>query len=340
MGSVVTGAVGVSVLLVVVAVLFGLKIKFTPEVSSVWIPGENYFEDPLSQTRHSFPALVAGSGRSSHSSPSSVYLSVIVPAYNEQKRLPAMLNETIAYLHHRATVDPSFTYEIIIVDDGSKDSTTMCAQSYLLPQGSPDCDKNPELPLLTTENFRVLKLLKNRGKGGAVKRGMLCARGQLLLMVDADGATKFSDLESLEKQLQPFVSSHTAGLAIGSRAHMQTETEVQRTFIRMILQKGFHAFVTVMCSYAGHIKDTQCGFKLFTREAAALLFPNQHIERWAFDIELIYLASKQGVKLFEVPVNWHEIDGSKLTPFASSVQMARDLLRIRLMYLFGLWSIQ
>lgn len=82
---------------------------------------------------------------------------------------------------------------------------------------------------------------------------------------------------------------------------------------------GFHTLLRIMCP--GHIQDTQCGFKLFTREAARMVFPNQHIERWAFDVELLLLAVKQHIPLYEVPVNWHEVDGSKLTPLASSVQV-------------------
>jgi len=112
----------------------------------------------------------------------------------------------------------------------------------------------------------------------------------------------------------------------------------QRTFFRNFLMYGFHFLVYVLCVRG--IKDTQCGFKLFTRAAAATLFTALHINRWAFDVELLYIAQQLGMPMKEVAVNWEEIEGSKMVPFWSWVQMGRDLLFIRLRYLFGLWSIQ
>eukprot|EP01106_Pelomyxa_sp_JSP_P016253 TRINITY_DN5978_c0_g1_i1.p1 TRINITY_DN5978_c0_g1~~TRINITY_DN5978_c0_g1_i1.p1 ORF type:complete len:238 (+),score=63.67 TRINITY_DN5978_c0_g1_i1:160-873(+) len=235
-----------------------------------------------------------------------------------------MLAETLRYLQARRARDVAFTYEVVVVDDGSKDATAATAAAFAAANGE------------TADTVRVLKLARNRGKGGAVKRGMLCGRGELLLMVDADGATRFSDLEALEAKVAPFVGD--SAVAVGSRAHLHSaEGDVKRSWFRLVLMVGFHALVRLLCG--GAIKDTQCGFKLFTRDAARRLFPNQHVERWAFDVELLFLASKQRIPVFEVPVTWKEIDGSKLTPFASSVQMAKDLLRIRMMYLFGIWHV-
>jgi len=252
-----------------------------------------------------------------------VYLSVIVPSYNEEERLPVMLDETLAYLSDRQKREPTFTYEIIIVDDGSKDKTTQVAHEYAQKQ-SPD-------------TIRVLTLKRNRGKGGAVKRGMMCARGQYLLMVDADGATKFADIDKVEAKLIS-VQRDGLGIGIGSRAHLEEKVVRVRKWYRNFLMWGFHFLVAILCVKG--IRDTQCGFKLFTRKAAKILFPNQHVERWAFDVELIYLADCLHIPMTEVPVNWTEIPGSKLTPFAASVQMGKDLLRIRIAYMTRIWTIQ
>jgi len=219
--------------------------------------------------------------------------------------------------------NPSFTYEIILVDDGSKDKTTSMGLSYIEKE--------------SIERIRVFTLKKNRGKGGAVKRGMLVSRGRHLLMVDADGATKFSDLDRLERKMKE-IEKNGFGIVVGSRAHLQDEVVVKRTFLRNFLMYGLHFLVWLLCSK--NVKDTQCGFKLFSRDAARLLFLSQHIERWAFDLELLYLAEHFKIPVAECAVNWTDIEGSKLSPLDASFQIARDLLRIRAFYFFGLWKIK
>jgi len=231
------------------------------------------------------------------------------------------MEETLKYLKQRATTSHHFTYEMILVDDGSKDNTSSKALEYVEKEG--------------THTLRLLKLTKNRGKGGAVRRGMMVARGKYLLMADSDGATKFSDLEKLEAHLKK-IEKDGFGVVVGSRYHLQQEAVAKRTILRNLLMWGFHFLVEFLCVKGIH--DTQCGFKLFSRKAATTLFSNLHIERWAFDVELLYLAQRFGIPVAEVAVNWKEIDGSHLSPFASSVQMGKDLLRIRLSYLLGLWK--
>lgn len=112
---------------------------------------------------------------------------------------------------------------------------------------------------------------------------------------------------------------------------------VQRSFVRNFLMRCFHTLVYTL-GIRG-IKDTQCGFKLFTRKTAQLVFPNMHVERWIFDIECLMIAQLQKIPIAEVQVNWHEIDGSKINLMMDSIQMARDLLLIRLNYIFGLWKV-
>lgn len=165
---------------------------------------------------------------------------------------------------------------------------------------------------------------------------MMRARGQYMLMVDADGATQASCLSDMLEQLRT-VEDKGLGIAVGSRAHLhEQDSTAKRKWYRVVLMQGFHLLVSMVIG-GGGIKDTQCGFKLFTREAAKRVFPNQHIERWAFDVELLFLATRQNVPLVEVPVSWCEVDGSKVDVLSDTISMARDLLMIRLCYLTGMW---
>ncbi len=251
----------------------------------------------------------------------SLTLSVIVPAYNEDVRLPMMLDETFHYLEAKSKRDRDFSYEIIVVDDGSRDSTCAVVLQYCKKYG--------------TNKIRLLRLHCNHGKGGAVRKGCLRARGGLILMVDADGATQFSDVERLLTQIRQI---NGYGVAIGSRHHMQADAVAKRSCLRNFLMYGFNTYVSILC--VPGIKDTQCGFKLFTRKAARALFPVQHIERWAFDVELLHLCARLDIPVTEVPVTWTEISGSKVNLFEDIPQMARDILIIRICYTLRIWSTQ
>ncbi|CAG8528510.1 6784_t:CDS:2 [Dentiscutata erythropus] len=240
-------------------------------------------------------------------------LSVVVPAYNETERMPSMLRETVDYLENRRLKDPSFKYEIIIVDDGSTDGTSKIALKY--------GKDNPHVDL------KVLTLEKNRKKGG-----------KTILFADADGATKFSDHEILEKRLFEVIDKNEFGVAVGSRAHLvNTEVVVKRSLIRNFLMHSFHKVLYILGIRA--IKDTQCGFKLFTRKSASYIFHNMHVEGWIFDIEVLLIAQYFNMPIVEVPVTWHEIDGSKVSLIKDSIKMAMDLLTIRLCYITRYWNI-
>lgn len=253
----------------------------------------------------------------------SVSLSVIVPAYNEENRLPVMLDECFDYLESRSKNKNNFTYEVIVVNDGSSDKTTEVALSYARKYGCEKC--------------RVLTLVKNRGKGGAVKLGVLSARGDNLLFADADGATKFSDIEKLEREMVSSINYNPMSVVIGSRAHLEKQAIASRSFFRTILMYGFHFLVWLFGVRT--VRDTQCGFKLFTRDAARCIFYALHVERWAFDVELLYIAEKTKMCIKEVAVNWTEVEGSKLVPFWSWLQMGIDLVLIWLKYKTGIWKI-
>lgn len=287
--------------------------------------------------------------------PPELYLSLIVPAYNEEKRLPSMLEETVEYLTSRQVNDREFTWEIIVVDDGSKDRTA----DFVINFNS----QHPEVILLR-QPF-------NMGKGAAVQAGALHSRGKLILMVDADGATKISEIESLEKKINNLMSVTKAAVVVGSRASIDeiedmqtvpgssimpedefsfegnenaelnvqnsTTSKAHRTPIRQFLGFAFH--LLVVFSGVKGIKDTQCGFKMFSREAARWLFPNQHIKRWCFDPELLVIASRKNMEIAEVPVEWNEIPGSNMK-ISSMIKMAIDLVQIAIYYRVGFWTIK
>jgi dolichyl-phosphate beta-glucosyltransferase len=262
-----------------------------------------------------------------------VDLSVVVPAYNEEERLPRMLDETLDFLEARAkgktklpTENPynsdRFTYEIIIVNDGSRDGTSQCADRYC--------------KMFDHDKVRVITLEKNRGKGGAVRAGVLASRGNYIIFADADGASKFSDIEKLEKFMYHNIDSNLT-VAIGSRAHMEEEAIASRSLFRTILMKGFHFLVWTCCVRT--IRDTQCGFKMFNRNAALLLFKNYHNESWAFDVELLYLAEQLGCTMGEIAISWKEVDGSKIVPVFSWVRMGWDVVCLATLYNLGVYNV-
>ncbi|XP_005187768.1 dolichyl-phosphate beta-glucosyltransferase [Musca domestica] len=253
----------------------------------------------------------------------SVDLSVIVPAYNEEERMPSMLDECLEYLENKSK-SANFTYEVIVVSDGSSDGTVALALKYSKKY--------------TAEKVRVLELIENRGKGGAVRLGMLSARGRNLLFADADGATTFSDLDKLTEALAAINKDWTEdAVVIGSRAHLEQEAIATRSAFRTFLMHGFHFLVWLFAVRS--LRDTQCGFKLLTRSAARKLFRIMHVERWAFDVELLYLVERLNIPVREVAVKWQEIEGSKLTPFWSWIQMGVDLFLIWFRYTIGAWQI-
>ncbi|EGC34299.1 hypothetical protein DICPUDRAFT_35249 [Dictyostelium purpureum] len=312
-------SVPILLVLLVLIVAFSYYLLFLQDESILWLENENIFVDPKKGEEHKFPSIMDKNIKDDN-----VYLSIVIPAYNEEVRLPKMLDETLKFLNDKSKKELKFTYEIIIVDDGSKDNTAKLVTSYI--------ESSPQ------SNIRLLKLKKNRGKGGAVKRGVLCSRGKYILMVDADGATDFKDFNRVEDYMKK-IEKNENGIVCGSRSHLvDSDLVAKRSLLRNVLMYGFHIFVETLCVKG--IKDTQCGFKLFTRETSKKIFPTLHIERWAFDVEILYLAQKLNIPIAEVAVNWTEIDGSKLDPFSSSIQMAKDILRIRMRYLLGIWKIK
>jgi dolichyl-phosphate beta-glucosyltransferase len=239
--------------------------------------------------------------------PAKVELTVVVPAYNEEKRLPSMLEEAYSYLSSRRS-----TFEILVVDDGSKDGTASFVREF--SAGKPE--------------IRLLSYGGNRGKGFAVRYGMHSGVGERLIFSDADGSSPMPEIERLEKAM-----SEGAAVAIGSRALLSEDTAVKARWYRKVPGRIFATLVNVVLLPG--LKDTQCGFKMFTREAARFIFPRQTAERFSFDPELLYLARYGKFKIAEVPINWHNVDGSKVNMVADSAKMAVDTLRFRIRGLCG-----
>ncbi|XP_021649728.2 uncharacterized protein LOC110642091 isoform X2 [Hevea brasiliensis] len=228
--------------------------------------------------------------------PAEKYISLIIPAFNEERRLPAALDETMNYLQRRAAKDRSFTYEVVIVDDGSQDATKSVAFGFVKKY--------------TVDNVRVILLGRNHGKGEAIRKGMLHSRGELLLMVDADGATKVNDLEKLE---------------------------YQRKWYRYFLKKSFDPVVFLVAG--PEIRDTQCGFKMFTRAAARKLFANIRLKGWCFDLEVVFLCKHFNIPVLEISVDWSEMPGSKVN-LLSIPQAMWEVAIMVFGYGTGMWEIR
>ncbi|KAF8395120.1 hypothetical protein HHK36_019061 [Tetracentron sinense] len=289
------------------------------------------FEDPKSLKQVPCPCIF---------DPAEKYISLIIPAFNEEHRLPGAIDETMNYLQQRAAKDKSFSYEVVIVDDGSADGTTRIAFDFVRKY--------------TIDNVRVILLGRNHGKGEAIRKGMLHSRGELLLMLDADGATKVNDLEKLEnqmcavyrKELQLGDTVHSDSssrisdipiAAFGSRAHLEEKALATRKWYRNFLMKGFH--VVVLLTAGPGIRDSQCGFKMFTRAAARKLFTNIRLKRWCFDVELVYLCKRFGIPMIETSVNWSEIPGSKVN-LLSIPNMLWELALMSVGYRSHMWKIR
>lgn len=226
-------------------------------------------------------------------------LSVVFPAYNETARLEAPLRSAAKWL--RAQRRP---FELIVSNDGSRDGTAALVEQLR-------CEI-PELRLVSSP--------VNRGKGHAVRIGVRAAFGALILVADADGATPISEFVALETALADKV-----GVAIGSRAH---HGHVERRWYRHLIGRSFHALVRLF-GVRG-IRDTQCGFKLFSAAAAHDLFARARMNGFSFDVEILLLAQRLGCPIVEVSVEWVHQPGSKINLVTDSARMAFDLIRIRM----------
>ncbi|MGD2080510.1 MAG: glycosyltransferase family 2 protein [Nitrospirota bacterium] len=237
-------------------------------------------------------------------------ISVVIPAYNEAPRLPATLRRIHAYLSESA-----LDYEIVVVDDGSSDSTA-------------------EETLKTASELKGIRLLDNetnRGKGYSVRKGVLASRGRLVLISDADLSTPIEEME----KLLPFVRGDF-DMAVGSRAMEGSELALRQPWYREKMGKAFNLMVRAIAVRG--INDTQCGFKLMKGDAARKVFGKCRLDGFSFDVEALFVAKRLGYKIKEVPVRWLNSPVSRVKLLSDPAKMFVDLLRIRVYQLLGYYG--
>lgn len=226
-------------------------------------------------------------------------LSVIIPAYNEGKRIGSSLQKAVDYLDNH-----ELSYEILVVDDGSRDDTVQQTLNF------------------KHSDIRAIKQPRNMGKGAAVRRGMLEAEGDIRIFTDADFSTPIYEIEKL---INKIISG--ADICIGSRALDPTMIKEHQPFYREFMGKTFNKIVQLLL-FKG-ISDTQCGFKGFTKNATESIFNKAKIDGFSFDVEILYLADQAGFKVEQVPVEWYNDNRSKVNPIKDSTMMIIELFRIK-----------
>ena len=249
------------------------------------------------QTSYAFPACC---GRHRRSVEAMTY-SIVIPAYNEGKRLAPTLEQVTGYIRQQG-----WDAEVVVVNDGSRDNTSEIVRAF--------AERTPTVRLVENPG--------NRGKGYSVRHGILKARGDVIVFSDADLS---SPIEEMPKLLQAIDAG--ADIAIGSRwlqAKLQT---TRQSLHRQLFGRIFNGLNRVILGLG--FADTQCGFKAFTRRAAQTILPLQRIERWGFDPEILFLARKFGFRVDEVPVRWGHVGGTRIHPLIDGARMFQEMLRIR-----------
>jgi len=227
------------------------------------------------------------------------YLSVILPAYNEEARIVPSLERRHKYLEAQ-----DYSYEVVIINDGSTDKTKDLIK-----------EKIKDWPHFRLESYKV-----NKGKGYATKYGMLKAKGKWRLFMDVDESVPLNEIE----RFWPYIKDYQ--IIIGSRYIEGGKITKKQPLIRRIISRGGNLLTQTLIAWG--IKDTQCGFKLFSQASATEIFPLQTMERWSFDMELIAIAKKHGYKIKEVPIIWKEEAGSRLRAVKASARALKDLFVI------------
>lgn len=222
-------------------------------------------------------------------------VSIVIPCYNEEKRLPPTIKKIKSFLAKN-----NYVAEIIVVDDGSTDNTSRAAAQA---------------------QVRCIRLQKNQGKGAAVRCGILEAGKKWILVTDADLSTPINELE----KFIPHSKNHD--IIIGSRNLPQSKIELRQPPMRSLLGKGFSFIVPLLLQL--QVKDSQCGFKFLRAQCAKKIARKMRISGWAFDAELLFLAKKYHLKIKEIPVRWRNSAQSKVNSLQAPLQMLGDLARIR-----------
>lgn len=239
-----------------------------------------------------------------------VYLSIIIPAYNEEKRIGSTLIKMLNYLSAK-----DYSWEIIVVDDGSTDRTIEKARE-----------------LIKDERLKVLKNPVNAGKGYSVKQGVLASKGEVILFSDADLSTPIEELDNMLSWIE-----RGCDIVIGSRALPESVIKLSQPWHRQTMGKIFNLIVRAFV--LSELKDTQCGFKCFKRETTFKIFNLQRLNGFAFDVEILYIAKKLGLTIKEQPVKWINSPDSKVNLFKGPLSMFRELFTIKLYVIKGYYKI-
>lgn len=234
-----------------------------------------------------------------------VWLSIVIPIYNEEKRIKKSYEKVLDYLKNK-----SFVWEILMVNDGSTDDTVGSVNMLIKGQ----------------KNIKLLSLPRHLGKGGAVRAGMLKAKGEYILFSDADLSTPIKELNKLLKWLKD--GYH---IAIGSRGLPDSILQIHQPWYREQMGKIFNFFVRTLI--LRKIRDTQCGFKCFKKKVTYEIFRRQKLNGFSFDVEVLYIARKLGYRIKEVPILWLNFPPSKVSIIKGPIKMFFDLLRIRFLHL-------
>ena len=229
-------------------------------------------------------------------------ISIVIPAYNEAKRLPKTINSIQAYL----AVKNFRSVELLVVDDGSSDETASLVETYAN----------------TDNRIRLIRNPGNRGKGYAVRHGMLEAANDWVLFSDADLSAPIEDLDILLNA----ATEHDADVVIGSRAVNRSMIGVRQPLLREISGRAFNLFMRMMTGLP--YRDTQCGFKLYSRVAAQRIFPRQTLNGFSFDVEDLVIAKQQGLRAVETAVHWNNVEGTTVSTL-QGVKSFADILEIR-----------
>ncbi len=237
------------------------------------------------------------------------FLSIIIPAYNEASRLPQTLPTLRKFLEKQ-----NFAWEVILSDDGSKDRTLEIASDFFGDEG-----------------LVKISSPKNRGKGFAVRQGVLAAKGEICLLSDADFSTPIQDFF----KLYPLIKNGN-DIAIGSRSLPDSNITIRQAWYREGMGRTFNKLVKLIV-LDGFI-DTQCGFKCFRREKVIKIFEKMRIDRFSFDVEFLYLAQKSNLKISEIPVEWHNVLESRVRIVQDSLGMLKDLFQIKINDFLGKYN--
>lgn len=240
-------------------------------------------------------------------------LTIIIPAFNEAKRIVKTLVDADEYITNNSKAG---LFHVIVVDDGSIDDTKEIVTFWIQNES-----KNKNC-------FKVLSYMPNRGKGYAVKEGVLNSSSDLVLYTDADGASPIKESEKLVSWIDK-----GSDIVVGSRVLKGENIKVSMTLKRRFVGLTFHTILRLL--NLANIRDTQCGFKLFKTEALKKIAQKQQCFNYSFDIEYLFLAKKFGYKIKEVPINWNHVEGSKVSILRDSIKMLLEVLKIRFVYKYN-----